>query len=209
VERTVLTSDQINSLVGKLDEPYATLVLFLSATGLRIGEAIAIKWSDFEGNILNVQRRIYDGDEDSLKTKRSVRRLPVPSIVLDRINALQRLHPSKEWVFCSEAGTPVNPGNALKRYIRKAAHPLGIQLGGWHDFRHTLTTTLRRAQVHPKVISGILGHTRVNLAMDVYDHADVQDFEQPLERVASSTFKTLLPICYQNGVGDQTPIATA
>jgi integrase len=64
-----------------------------------------------------------------------------------------------------QTGTPVNPGNALKRYIR-AANALGIQLGGWHGFRHTLTTTLRRAQVHPKVISGILGHTRVNLAMD-------------------------------------------
>jgi integrase len=90
---------------------------------------------------------------------------------------------ASEWVFCSEAGTPVNPGNALKRYVRPVVTGLGISLGGWHDFRHTLTTTLRRDGVHPKIVSGILGHSRVNLAMDVYDHATVQDFRQPLERL--------------------------
>ncbi len=31
------------------EDPYSTLVIFLSATGLRIGEAVGIKWSDFEG----------------------------------------------------------------------------------------------------------------------------------------------------------------
>jgi hypothetical protein len=29
----------------------------------------------------------------------------------------------------------------------------------------------------------ILGHSKVNIAMDVYDHATVQDFRQPLERL--------------------------
>jgi len=37
---------------------------------------------------------------------------------------------------------------------------LSIPLGGWHDFRHTLTTTMRRNGVHPRVISGILGHAK-------------------------------------------------
>ena len=63
VVRSVLTTGQVTALAGKLPEPYATLVLFLTATGLRIGEAIAVKWSDFEGNVLNVSRRIYDARE--------------------------------------------------------------------------------------------------------------------------------------------------
>jgi integrase len=48
VTRTVLTSEQVSAIVGKLKEPYATLVLFLAASGLRIGEALAIKWTDFK-----------------------------------------------------------------------------------------------------------------------------------------------------------------
>jgi hypothetical protein len=39
--------------------------------------------------------------------------------------------------------------------------------------------------VHPKVASDILGHKKVNLAMDVYDRTDVGDFEKPLEAVSS------------------------
>jgi integrase len=68
VTRTAMTPGQVNSLSEKLHEPYATLVLFLAATGLRIGEAIAVKWSDFDGNVLHVTRRICDGDVDTVKT---------------------------------------------------------------------------------------------------------------------------------------------
>ena len=180
VTRNVLKPEQVTALAGKLPEPYATLVLFLTATGLRIGEAIAIKWSDFEDNVLNVSRRIYDGDVDAVKTKGSVRKLPIEAALVSRMRQLGE----GSWVFRSRGGTALNPGNALRRYIRPVAAELGIPLGGWHDFRHTLTTTMRRNGVHPKVISGILGHTRVSLAMDTYDHADVEDFRQPLALVA-------------------------
>jgi integrase len=52
--RQVLSPPQTISIAEKLSEPYATLVLFLAVTGLRIGEAIAIKWSDFDGDVLHV-----------------------------------------------------------------------------------------------------------------------------------------------------------
>jgi integrase len=187
VTRTVLTTKQVLAITAELEEPYATLVLFLATSGLRIGEAIAIKWSDFDGNEIRISRRICCGNVDSVKTERSVRRLPVDSALLSRMRNLG----TTDWVFCSRGGTPVNPGNALKRYVRPTSAKLGIQLGGWHDFRHTLTTTMRRSGVHPKVISGILGHTRVALAMDVYDHADVEDFRQPLAVVAGELLRNV------------------
>ena len=180
VTRNVLTPEQVTALAGKLPEPYSTLVLFLTATGLRIGEAIAVKWSDFEGNVLKISRRIYDGDVDAVKTKGSIRNLPIEPVLMSRMRQLG----DGDWVFRSRGGSPVNPGNALRRHIRPAAAELGIPLGGWHDFRHTLTTTMRRKGVHPKVISGILGHAKVSLAMDTYDHTDVEDFRQPLAVVA-------------------------
>jgi hypothetical protein len=84
------------------------------------------------------------------------------------------------------------------------AEKLDIPLGGWHDFTHTLTTTMRRNGVHPKVISSILGHLRVNLAMDTYDRTTTEDLRQPLAEVASQllpmlpTFKMLLDQTIQN-----------
>jgi integrase len=188
VTRTVLTAEQVNAIAEKLKEPYATLVLFLAASGLRIGEALAIRWTDFKNNVLHITRRIYDGDVDTVKSKRSERKLPIDPILMARMEKFGK----GEWVFRSRAGTPVNPGNALKRHVRPAAEELGISLGGWHDFRHTLSTKLRRSGVHPKVVSDILGHKKVNLAMDVYDRTDVQDFVQPLSLVVNE----LLPSCY-------------
>jgi integrase len=88
VTRTVLTTQQVNAIAGKLKEPYATLVLFLAATGLRIGEALALKRTDFAGDVLHVTRRIYDGDVDAVKSKRSERKLPVDPILMERIEKL-------------------------------------------------------------------------------------------------------------------------
>jgi integrase len=93
--------------------------------------------------------------------------------------------------FSLKGRKPINPGNALKRYIRSAAAELSIPLGGWHDFRHTLTTTMRRNGVHPKVISGILGHAKVSLAMDTYDDADAEDFRLPLALVAGGLLSSV------------------
>ena len=186
VRRSVLTEAQVTTIVANLPEPYATLVVFLAVTGLRIGEAIAIKWSDFDGDVLHVQRRIYEGQVDVTKTQKSERKLPIPASLLSRLQALRQGSAASTWVFQAENGAAINPGNARNRYIRPVAKRLGVAIGGWHDFRHTLTTNMRRSGVHPKVISGVLGHSNVRLAMDVYDHLDVRDMRDPLRFAAEN-----------------------
>lgn len=176
----------IDAIVGKLQEPYASLVVFLSSTGLRISEAAGVKWTDIRQQedkfVLHVQRRIYDRKTGEVKSKKSKRRIPLDPKLVDRMKALGAEH---EYVFRSEANTPISGGNALKRYIRPICKALKIDIGGWHDFRHTLSTTLRRNGVHPKVVSDLLGHERVNLAMDTYDRTEVEDFVAPLTLVSN------------------------
>jgi len=48
-----------------------------------------------------------------------------------------------------------------------------------------LTSDEASAGVHPKVISDLLGHSKVNLAMDVYDRTDAADFVGPLTAVSN------------------------
>jgi len=189
IARTVLAAGQLRSLVEKLEEPYATLVLFLAATGVRIGEAIAVKWLDFSDNAVRVSRRIYDGEVDSVKSLKSVRTLPLDPQLVCRIEKSGAGH---EWVFRSRTGTSLNPGNVLKRHVRPAADSLGFTIGGWHDFRHTLSTELRRTGVHPKVVSDILGHSRVALAMDVYDRTDLSDLQPPLMAVSKQLLSSVI-----------------
>ncbi len=94
VTRTVLTPKEVMAIAAELEEPYATLVLFLATSGLRIGEAIAIKWSDFDGNEICISRRICGGNVDSVKRESSVRRLPVDSALVFRVR-------NQLWIFLS------------------------------------------------------------------------------------------------------------
>jgi len=57
-----------------------------------------------------------------------------------------------------------------------------------------LSTTMRRNNVHPKVISGTLGHTKVTFAPEVYDHASVEDMRGPLAAIASQLLPTVTKI---------------
>lgn len=78
IERTILKPVQVQAIVNELEEPYATFVLFLAITGLRLGEAVGVRWSDIEGTALHVQRRIYEGKAGELKTKSHAERCPFP-----------------------------------------------------------------------------------------------------------------------------------
>jgi integrase len=149
---------------------------------LRISEALGVRWSDITGNVLSIIRQVYDGKERQLKSKSSARQLWIEDWLLDRMRGLGQ----GEFVFRSRKGTPLNRSNLMNRYIRPAAIKLGLTVGGLHDFRHTLSTTMRREGVHPKVISGILGHRKVSLAMDVYDRVDLADIKQPLRDLAQT-----------------------
>ena len=182
VQRKVLSPSQTSSIAEKLSEPYATLVLFLAVTGLRIGEAIAIKWSDFEGDVLHVQRRMYEGKIDTTKTRDSERRIPIPPALLERMKALDK---TGEWIFHGRRGVPLNPGNSLKRYIRPVAKELNIDLGGWHDFRHTVATSMLRAGCGVKVVSELLGHADVAITLRTYDHVESEAFRAPLNQAAN------------------------
>src|SRR5262249_18769432 len=179
VKRVILTPEQVIQLAQRMKEPYSTLVLFIAVTGLRISEASGIKWSDFEGNILHIQRRVYKRRVGDTKTEGSTRAIPIPEALLQRMRVLG----DGEWIFRSRAGTPVDSQNARHRSLSPAAKALGIPRLSWHDFRHTLGTHLKR---HPiKVVSGILGHSDVETTLKIYQHVETEDFRGPLDEMAS------------------------
>lgn len=186
-EKTVhrpLKAEQVIAISNDLKEPYSTLILFLAVTGLRIGEAIGIKWSDFDGDVVTVLRTIYEGKAQSPKTQKSIRSLPIPAPLLERMQKLG----GTEYVFRSREGTPVNPGNALKRYVRPVADKLKIDLDGWHAFRRTVATKMLRSGQSAKLVSDILGNS-VEILLKDYDLPEVENFRAPLAQVAG----TLLP----------------
>jgi integrase len=109
------------------------------------------------------------------------------------VHRLRALGEGHEWVFRSRKGTPINPGNARRRYLHPAAIAVGVKVGGWHDFRLTLVRKMRQAGVHPVVVSGVVGHKSIELAAEVYDRADRNDIRRGLGVMLKQLLPTVLP----------------
>ena len=115
------------------------------------------------------------------KTEKSRRCLPIPAVLLWQMRMLG----DGNWVFPSRKGTPINPGNALKRYIRPVARKLGIEMGGWHDFRHTLSTRLLKKW--PTNVVSEMWDIRCRITMEIYQHVQSEDFRAALSEMPSVT----------------------
>jgi integrase len=185
VTRIELTPEQTLAIVAQLPEPYATLVLTIALLGLRIQAAIGIQPDDLgSDNVLRIHRVLYKG-KAVLLTEKEQQKNVFPLDALDAnhadlIRRIRALGEGHEWVFRSRKGTPINPGNTLRRYLHPATEAVGVHIGGFHDFRHTLYRTMRREGVKPRVISDVLGHEGVNVGATVYDRANRSDLRDAL-----------------------------
>ena len=142
-----MTEEKKLGISARLAEPYSTLVLLVTRIPVRIEEAIGVKETDLEGHVLTLRRVVYEGKVYDLHPNEQ-RQIPIMDMEL--LARLKKLGAGRKWVFQSRNGTPVNPNNVRRRFLKPAAKEAGIALCGWHDFRHSVTTELRRKGTHPK-----------------------------------------------------------
>ena len=72
-EARVVTPEQAHSIWNQLKQPESTLVLLITATGLRISEALGLKWSDIDwlNEQIHVRRSWTLGQEGKPKSRAS------------------------------------------------------------------------------------------------------------------------------------------
>lgn len=165
---------------------YAVLAL-IAATGLRRGEALALKWSDVDlvDGVLRVRGTLARVDGKLTvtkpKTKKSRRELEIPASVVDLLARHKdaqegdaeracNLWENSGFVFTTEFGKPVDPRNVF-RVMQAAAKKAKIKGVGLHTLRHSWATALMDEGENIKVVSALLGHSSVAITGDVYVHA--------------------------------------
>ncbi len=193
-EATFLTADQVrNLLTAASGSRYCLLFEFLAHTGLRRGEALALKWSNVpDKNALDADDAVIriagtltrlDGELQvtTPKTKKSARSIPVTAgaaLVLRQLRQRQReerLRAGSQWVdsgfvFTTELGEPCDPRNALRAF-KAAAKTAGLPASATlHSLRHSAASIMLGAGVPVKVVSEILGHQSVSITTDIYGH---------------------------------------
>jgi integrase len=179
---------------------YALYVLAMTL-GLRRGELLGLHWAavDLDKGTLTVSTNLQRvGGELRIvppKTRTSERTLPLPPLALEALRehgerqAQERAAAGERWkehglVFPSRIGTPYEPDN-----LRRSWGPVRRKFGlthRFHDLRHTCVTLLLDLGVPPHVVMQIAGHSDVDVTMNVYAHASLEEKRRALERLSEA-----------------------
>ena len=166
---------------------YRPVLVLIAATGLRRGEALALKWKHInlddgslrvEGTLSRVGDTLVITETKSTRSRRTVPLSPAVVSMLKKHRTAQkedRLRAADQWtdaglVFTTEFGTPVEPRNIL-RTIEIAAAKAGIEGVGVHTLRHSAAVAWLEAGVHIKAVADLLGHSSISITGDIYGHS--------------------------------------
>ena len=172
-EKRALMPAQVALLLSHMREPVRTMVLIAVLTGLRVGEILALRWQDLdlEKGELRVEQAIYRGHFGTPKTKRSKRKLPLPTRAVVALRVLAQRTAASEGqalVFATRKGTAFSDTNLLLREIKPVARNIGLPWVSWHSFRRTHCTLFQLAGGSPKDAQAQLGHADIGTTLNLY-----------------------------------------
>ncbi|MDP8925492.1 MAG: site-specific integrase, partial [Actinomycetota bacterium] len=161
-------------------DPYEPLYLLAVTTGLRQGEILAIRWQDVDlsNGTVRINRTLTTRNgRFSFNLPKSAKSRRTVCLTTETVSALtlhrQRqqeaaLYRRESLMFCTGLGTPINPSNLLQRSFKPHLERAGLPDIRFHDLRHTCATLLLSRNVHPKIVSDLLGHASIQLTLDTY-----------------------------------------
>lgn len=179
---------------GEYKSRDALVLLLILNLGLRVGEAIALKWSDFDisrelvyinktlqSNIIEFDNgevvenaKKYSRIKQATKTDSGIRVLKLNESALYYISELKgydvRNNIKSPYLCSTSKGTLNSPRNlqrSLDRIIKRTSITENISL---HTLRHTFGSTLIRRGVGVEVVSKLMGHANINITYLKYIH---------------------------------------
>lgn len=151
----------------------------LFMTGLRIGEAAALQWSDidFETGILSVTKTLYYKSMNEYKlvepkTQASIRDIVIDADTISELKAWQEAQQKvlKNCGFIlSYSGVPTSK-HTLPRALEKLAELAGVHRIKIHALRHSHASLLISMGENPLIIKDRLGHEKIETTLGTYGH---------------------------------------
>lgn len=171
-----LTPDEVQTFLenaSTLPIEYYTFYLLAVRTGLRLGEALALRWSDidFDARTVEVSKSYnYRTKKTRLPKNKKPRTVDITPATVDALRNLQaqkkiRSITGSDLIIANNRGQPV-PARTLQQTLKKVA-PRPIRL---HDLRHTYATLRITKGDNILDVSKQLGHHKAAFTLDKYAH---------------------------------------
>ena len=194
------------------NETMKPICMTLLFAGLRIGEALALKWKDvcFNDKTIIIDNAIteileYDREDkivgrktviSDTKTAASVRVVPMPDVLVE---ILEQWKKRKEWlekttkismtkpediVFSTDEGK-LRTYYGTKSIFNRLMKQYGLDRYHFHfhTLRHTYATMLFEMEENPKIIQHLMGHSNVTTTIQTYNSVDKSYFKQATDKL--------------------------
>lgn len=172
------TSEEQDKLFAEIDHNLDSTgyiaVRFMIETGLRVGELLALKWSDIDiprsrlhvhATLINYTKTSAATYQDSPKSDSSNRIIPITAKAKELLDILKS-RSKTEWVF--EQDRERYSYKQLMYQTKKLCRVTGVAYYGEHTFRHTFATNCYYKGIDVKVLSKLLGHSSVQVTYNTY-----------------------------------------
>ena len=210
-EKEIFTKEELKQILAYESE-WSPLYTLLAHAGIRIGEAMALKWSDFtlpNTDNLNIQPLLKISRAigrvtghglvvDTPKSTKSVRSIGLSSGIVEQLKTHEkrqkqrRIELKGKWnwtsmVFPNEIGEMIDGDRPYRELMEILAH-LGIHKKGLmlHTFRHTCASILISEGKPAPAIQRLLGHAHLATTMNTYVHWFERKGEEPLTSTVQS-----------------------
>ncbi len=165
-------------LIKNLDYPNIGILISLYC-GIRIGELCALQWRDIDlyNKCVKIRKTLQrvspvNGKSKVIigkpKSNSSIRVVPIPDFLVD---ILKKEAQDDEFYVCRGLSKYAEP-RTFREYYKKNLDTLGIAFKNFHSLRHTFATRCVEFGVDPKTISELMGHSTVNITLNLYVHAN-------------------------------------
>lgn len=175
------------------DYSSSILFKFLLATGLRIGETLALTWDDIDlekGTIsvnktLNVKRDIVQPKTKSGYRTISIDKSTLLMMRMFRSRSQQRAGTSDlSLVFWGKNHITPKHSAVERKKLRRILDSLGLERRSLHAFRHTHATMMVKAGMPPKELQYRMGHSDISITLGIYTH-----FSEEVEKKSIGYFE--------------------
>ena len=160
----------------------------LLATGLRIGEAMALEWSDIDldNGVIDVNKTLNNRIEiNSPKSMASYRQISIDKATILMLKQYKNRQQVKAWelgrsekiVFSNFTGKYFDPNN-IRNQLYKHFKNAGVPNVRFHGLLHTHATLMLNAGMSPKDLQHRLGHSTITMTLNIYVHATEEGAKQ-------------------------------
>ena len=176
-EPLVLTLSQCVEIMANLTGMRRVLVLTDAATGLRISEILALRWSDIDvaNSCIRVTRAYVYGKFGPPKSRASKKPVPLHPLLAESLAAWRKETPyptPDDFVFPSfrlKGAKPPRANMLVADHLQPAARKAGITGRiGFHTLRRTLASALVANGSDVRLVQELLRHSNPVITLDAY-----------------------------------------